>query len=246
MIVADASTRTARAIDLPKSREAVARDAEISLIQIFTATIWLVCLAIGIIGVVIPYARPQLSKPHSPPIQAELLHIELTTDPVADADASPSPPAATTPPPSVQPIAPPSAPTLIPVAAPNPAITFELPVAGPTRIVEASEASYSTPDTTANASAAQPPVAQLTFGRGEGKQPAPAYPPRALSEGQEGTVQIEFTVGPDGRTVAAEVKTKSPWPLLNEAALKVVRERWRFTPGAIRRYEVPIHFRIRK
>jgi periplasmic protein TonB len=229
----------------PARRKAAARDTEISLIAVFTASVWLACLAIGIIGVVIPYARPQFSKPQPPPIQAELLDIALTTDPVADPDISPPPPA-TTPPPLVQPIAPPSAPALIPVAAPNPTIAFELPVAGPTRIVEASQASYSTPDTTANITASQPTVAQLTFGRGEGKQPAPAYPPRALSEGQEGTVQIEFTVGADGRTLAAELKSKSPWPLLNEAALKVVRERWRFAPGAVRRYEVPIHFRIRK
>jgi protein TonB len=122
-----------------------------------------------------------------------------------------------------------------------------LPVAGPTRVVDAKEASYSAPTTpVADNAVAQPIVSQLTFGHGEGKQPAPQYPARALNEGQEGTVRVQFTVGADGRTVAAELASQSPWPLLNEAALKVVRERWRFASGPVRRYEVPIHFRIRK
>jgi hypothetical protein len=34
--------------------------------------------------------------------------------------------------------------------------------------------------------------------------------------------------------------------LLNRAALRVVRERWRFSPGAIRVYEVSIRFELKK
>jgi protein TonB len=217
----------------------------VSLTAVFATCVWVSCVVVGVIGIVIPYAMPQAPKTPMAAIQAEILNVALTTDPI-EADNTPPPVAnAMTPPPASKPMVPPSAPALIPVAAPNPAIAYELSVAGPTRVVEAKNASYSAPGTQV-ADAVEQPVAQLTFGRGEGKQPAPTYPARALNEGQEGTVRVQLTVGPDGRPLAAEIVSQSPWPLLNEAALKVVRERWRFASGAVRRYEVPIHFKIRK
>jgi protein TonB len=220
---------------------------DLSLTAVSTAAIWIGCVAIGVIGIVIPYARPQPPKEQGRAIEAEILNVQMTAEPVAVDDITPPGPEALTPPPLAKPIAPPSAPALVPVAAPNPSIAFELPVVGPTRIVDAKDASYSTPATQpAENPVAQPIVTQLTFGRGEGKQPQPIYPARALNEGQEGTVRVEFTVGADGRTLAAEIISQSPWPLLNEAAVKVIRERWRFNPGPVRRYQVPIHFRIRK
>jgi len=219
---------------------------EISFPAIVTTTMWTSCLAIGLIGIVIPYAKPLLAKKPEPPLQAEILNVELTNDPLPPLEASAPPPNIITPPPTAEPITPPSAPSLIAVAAPNPAIAFELPVAGPTRVVAAEQASYTTPAETPRTVTAPAPVTPLVFGRGEGKQPAPIYPARALSEGQEGIVRVLFTVGPDGRTLAAELASRSPWPLLNEAALKVIRERWRFSPGPIRRYEVPINFKIQK
>ena len=219
---------------------------EISFPTIVTTTIWTTCLAVGLIGIVIPYAKPAFAKKAEVPLQAELLNVELTNDPLPPLDSSAPPPNVLTPPPTSEPVAPPTAPALIPVAAPNPAIAFELPITGPTRIVAANQASYSTPAETPRSGENSAPATPLTFGRGEGKQPAPAYPARALSEGQEGVVRVTFTVGPDGRTLAAELAARSPWPLLNDAALKVIRERWRFSPGPIRRYEVPINFKLQK
>lgn len=220
---------------------------EISLPSIVTTTIWTTCLAIGLIGIIIPYARPALAKKAEAPIQAELLNVELTDDPLPPLENSSAPPPdVLTPPPSTKPTTPPSAPALIPVAAPSQAIAFALPVPGPTKIVAADQASYSTPTETARPESAAPVVRQITFGHGEGKQQKPEYPARAQREGQEGLVRVVFTVGPDGRTVDAELAARSPWPLLNEAALKVIRERWRFAPGPIRRYEVPINFKLQK
>jgi periplasmic protein TonB len=218
---------------------------EISLPSIVAAAIWTSCLAIGVIGIVIPYARPVLAKKEERPLQAQLLNVELTTDPIPPLETSAPPPEILTPPAISEPVAPPSAPALIPVAAPSSAIAFAVPVAGPTRVVTAEQASYAIPMEVARAEAPAPVVKQLTFGHGEGKQPI-EYPARAESEGQEGIVRILFTVGVDGRTVSAEIASRSPWPLLNEAALKAVRERWRFKPGPIRRYEVPINFKLRK
>jgi protein TonB len=224
-----------------------AQSSEISLRSVTTLSIWIACLAVGLIGVVIPYARPRPPQSLPPPLQAELLEVALTTDPIAADNVTPPPTETLMPPPAVQPLTPPSAPALIPVEVPNSAIAFELPVTGPTRIVEAREASYSAPvKAPVENTGTRPAVQQLTFGQGEGKQLAPTYPPRAKEEGQEGEVRIGITVGTNGRVLAAEVLAKSPWPLLNEEAVRTVRQSWRFTPGPVRHYEVPIHFRLRK
>jgi protein TonB len=82
------------------------------------------------------------------------------------------------------------------------------------------------------------------MGQGEGRQPAPNYPREALARRQEGVVTVQFLVGADGKVVSAEVWQASPWPLLNEAAVSAVRNRWHFNPGAARLYRVPIRFRI--
>ena len=86
----------------------------------------------------------------------------------------------------------------------------------------------------------------LTFGDGEGNQPAPRYPDTARRAGQEGTVVIRFSVGADGRVLAAEPSSPSPWGALNREALRVVREQWHFKPGPARLCEVVIRFELKK
>jgi TonB family protein len=89
-------------------------------------------------------------------------------------------------------------------------------------------------------------VQQLTFGVGAGKQPAPEYPLAAQDAGQEGTVNVRFVVAENGRVAAAEAVATSPWPLLNDSAVRTVRNRWRFPGGATRVYEVAIRFVLPK
>jgi protein TonB len=133
------------------------------------------------------------------------------------------------------------------VAEATPAIAFPLPVEGPVRIVEANQAGHAPPAAPAAPTPAPAtPVQPITYGQGEGKQPAPEYPRQAVREGQEGVVTVRFTVGGDGRVLAAEAVSPAPWPLLNEAALRAVRERWRFRPGPLRLYEVAIRFELKK
>jgi TonB family protein len=57
-------------------------------------------------------------------------------------------------------------------------------------------------------------------------------------------VRVRFNVGENGRVTSAAATGPSPWPLLNEAALRVIRERWRFPGGAARAYEVAIRFAL--
>ena len=150
-------------------------------------------------------------------------------------------------------------------------MAFALPIEAPTRLVEVKQAAFvrPAPQPTPPASSVtpspsqpgtgQPGIAQpgvgttpapavqtLTFGEGEGRQPAPRYPDFARRAGQEGTVVIRFSVGADGRVLAAEPSAPAPWAALNREALRVVREQWRFPPGPVRLHEVAIRFELKK
>jgi protein TonB len=92
---------------------------------------------------------------------------------------------------------------------------------------------------TINAATSISPTRRL----GGGSMPKPNYPAAARSRGQTGTVVVEFIVGENGRVVSARAKSPSPWPLLNEAAVKAVRG-WRFPPGGVNTYTRPIIFHL--
>jgi len=77
-----------------------------------------------------------------------------------------------------------------------------------------------------------------------GRMPVPRYPDAARRGGQTGTVLVEFTIDTDGRVVSAFAKQPSPWPLLNEEAVKTVR-RWKFPPGGVMKLQRPIVFELR-
>ncbi len=228
-----------------QERTVTSESEQSSLWPTFTLAIWIICLGVGIAGLLLNYARPQAQAKAPEPVQAEILKVELTSDPVPPPEANPPPPS--TPPPLLNPITPPEAPPAVAVAAPSPAIAFALPVQVPTRVVEAKQASYSQTPAPSNAVQAPAlPVQTLQFGQGAGKQPAPRYPHQAEREGQEGTVVVRFSVDENGRVLEAEAASPCPWPLLNEAALKVIRERWRFAPGRVHVYEVSMRFQLTK
>ena len=212
-----------------------------------TLAVWLFCVAIGATGLVISYARPRPLEKVAPVLNAELLNVELSEEPLASTPTPPLPMDLAQPPPLNQPVVTPQAPPMLAVAEPSPKIAFAVPVAAPAKIVPASQASFRTVEVPAVVPAPAAPTPQpLTFGQGEGKQPAPEYPRQSLREGQEGTVVVRLTVGESGRVMAADAATPSPWPLLNDAALRVVRSRWRFAAGTLRAYEVAIRFTLSK
>lgn len=219
---------------------------ETSPLQVTTLVLWLGCLTVGALGLIWKYPRPAAPAKVPPPIMAEVLHVELTNDPLPPPDVSPA--GSATPPPLLEMPAAPSAPTLAAVAEPSAAVAFALPVDGPTRVVPLSDAGYSRSAAPAESTAptSATGVQSLTYGQGEGKQPAPRYPARARNAGQEGTVVVRFSVGENGRVLAATAATPSPWPLLNDEAVRTVRELWRFRPGGVRLFEVAIHFSLQK
>lgn len=77
-----------------------------------------------------------------------------------------------------------------------------------------------------------------------GRMPAPRYPSEARNKGQAGTVLIEFTVDPSGRVSSAHIATPCPWSVLNEEALRAVKN-WKFPPGGVMTFKKPIVFKLR-
>ena len=213
-------------------------------ISIITLVLWLGCSVITALGLALPYARAALAKAQPEPIKVEMLNVELSNDPLPEI-APPQVDSLATPPPA-EAVAQPSLPQAVAVVMPSPTIAFALPVEGATRVVEAAQASYSRAVVNETATAALPPVQQLTFGVGAGKQPAPEYPLAAQDARQEGVVNVRFVVAANGRVAAAEAAAASPWPLLNDSAVRTVRNRWRFPAGATRAYEVAIRFVLPK
>jgi outer membrane biosynthesis protein TonB len=97
---------------------------------------------------------------------------------------------------------------MIAVAAATPSIAFAQPVetSAKTQIVEPKQAipvrppSVAATQTTPQYAGNAPTNPQrLTYGQGEGRQPAPEYPLEAKLAHQQGSVIVRFTVGEDGR-----------------------------------------------
>lgn len=211
---------------------------------------WLSLLLAGLVGFSVDYQRPVAKAVPAPPPPAQMIDVELA--PVSADLAESEPPSATLPSPlplpSPQAPALSEAPELVPVADAA-SVAFALPVEGPVRIVAAPNASCTGRRGNGageGGASYSGPVETLVFGKGQGAQPAPHYPWKAVKQGQEGSVGIVFSVGNDGRVVSGEVSRPCPWPLLNECALRTVLHRWRFSTGELRYYEVIIQFELEK
>jgi protein TonB len=196
------------------------REHEPGLVPICTLVIWSVCFAVGLVGLLWP-RRPVAPVATPVPVDAQLLNVEaISQQPSVRAN------------PSREISAPPELPA---VAAPSPAIVFAEPVNAPVHVVTAPHIAMT-----------RPSIIQLTYGQGEGEQPAPEYPPEAVIDGQEGTVIVRLIVGRDGRVTDAVASSPCPWPLLNSAAVRAVRDTWRFRSGPVRSYEVSIQFQLNR
>jgi TonB family protein len=186
-----------------------------SIISVLTLTLWIVCLGIGVAGYFLPYARPQRVV-QSPPVEARFIEVKLGS-------VAPAPPsqraagvaaASDSPPPPMS--------ALLPDQAPPPFVeTIGKPAAAPA-----------------------PAMTQLTYGVGAGAQPAPDYPREAALAGEEGVVVVEFTVDENGNVPTADVATACRWPILNEAAVRSIRDTWNFGPGPKRAYEISITYHL--
>jgi len=70
-----------------------------------------------------------------------------------------------------------------------------------------------------------------THGPGIVGGPLPGYPKDAQDRGLEGRVTLSVTVASDGSVTSVEVAESSGHRLLDEAAVRAVRQGWTFTAG---------------
>lgn len=80
--------------------------------------------------------------------------------------------------------------------------------------------------------------------------PPPAYPPQAVRENLTGVVELEILVGIDGKPIDVTVVRSSGHRLLDQAAIRVVKSRWKFQAAMSNgqpvqaRGRVPIEFKL--
>src|SRR5450432_270484 len=162
------------------------------LAPVLTFVVWVVCLAIELLGFLLSYSRPHRPGKAPESAKVEKLLVELSSAPAAPLENE-QPPGS----PSTSLPADAMAPPPIAVAEPSAAIAFAVPVEGPTRVVPFDQATYAKPTTI-------PAVQRLTFGQGAGRQPSPQYPIQAIQQHQEGTVVVRLVVGENGQVSSAE------------------------------------------
>jgi protein TonB len=240
------------------------------ILPIVTLVLWSLCFLVGLLGLLLHYPALNIAAPTTPSIQTQLVNVQLDKRPTLPPPQEMPPPKIGNPSLDIAtPAAPPSIsiPEIpaIAVASPSPSISFAVPVESLTTLVDANQAAHSgaflrtaAPQNSSGApgqggvpggigsGTAAPTVTRLTFGKGEGNQPAPEYPREAALAGQEGTVTVRFTVDAGGHVTSTTVSQPSHWPLLNHAATTAVKETWHFAPGLPRAYEVPIEFQLNR
>ncbi|MEX1048394.1 MAG: energy transducer TonB [Akkermansiaceae bacterium] len=133
----------------------------------------------------------------------------------------------------------PDLPTPKPVAKPAPVAPQAAPSARPP-VTTSRPAGGGQPGASGGASSGASNAARLA----QGRMPQPNYPQYSRRNNQTGTVVVEFTVDESGRVISAHAKSPSPWPLLNNEAVRTVRS-WRFPPGGVMKLQRPIIFQLR-
>lgn len=235
------------------------------LFHISTLATWLSVAGLGAVAVVSPQweqALPELLVLEEP--QSQVTDFEIGEGPAgtggADFPATPTAdiselsPVETLPaPPQIQPLAElsplPEIPELPPAAAKPAAISArsDNPVRATTQGSSSNKVgslkSGGTTGQTGNGTASGNSMSD-TARLAAGRMPAPVYPAESRRKGQSGTVIVEFTIDANGRVISAHAKTPTPWPLLNNEAVRTVR-RWKYPPGSVITVRRPIVFQLR-
>ena len=127
-------------------------------------------------------------------------------------------------------------------AADAPDVAFAVPVQGAVAVLPT--ARFAPPPPTKPQAPPAQPVRFNPSAAGAGTYPPPEYPPQALRNHYQGTVTIEIMVDASGGITSLKVQKSSGYAVLDEAALEVVKRRWRFPPGGTRYYYWPCIFQM--
>ncbi len=213
----------------------------IHFLQVVTLATWLSVVAIGVIGFGLLRGQPDVQ------IQVGLPNLGVIEDVSLVEGSSSNGSGESTAKPSPEVSQPPAMPELV-----NMAALPEIPeVARPQKPVQTANNSTSQSSSN-NLNQSKPPSRPNAGGSNEaaaarfaaGTMPAPRYPRESRRRGQEGTVVVEFTINASGKVSSVVAVKPSPWPLLNEEAVRTVR-RWKFPAGAVMKKQLPIVFKLR-
>jgi len=133
--------------------------------------------------------------------------------------------------------------TPVVAVAPSENVTFAVPVTGLVAIAKSAWAA--TPPPPANLAPSGPTRFNQSPTDG-GSYPKPDYPALARRpENQyQGTVTLEIHVDPSGAVTLVKPLRSSGYSILDEAAVKTVKNRWQFPPGQARVLVGPITFQL--
>ena len=210
------------------------------MLSLFSFVLWLVFATAGVAGLKLRYPQPLTTQKVRPPVTVERLDVNIVKSAQRNSPKLQITQKQIVPEPQL--VASPPLPSLLPIADPKLNVPFPLAVKGPSKITEAIKAVSTAAQATQTAKSA--PIEHLTFGEGEGDQPAPEYPREAKLAHEEGNVIVQMTIGENGDVTDAKVTSPCPWPILNQAALRVVRDTWHFEKGPVRYKDIEFVFEI--
>lgn len=195
-------------------------------------------LLVGILGSVRPTLRPRVLPLAEAPVPVVFTAPDEPPPPAPEPEAVPRPeePEPVEAPPVV-------AAAAVVAAVANPlSVEFPVPVKAAVAVAIPALAAPPPPVPSAPAGPVQPPgppapAAPMSFNpatAGAGSFPLPNYPLAARRARSQGTVTVGLLVDALGNVTSVRVAATSGYPLLDEAALQVVRNRWRFPAGTPR------------
>jgi TonB family protein len=184
----------------------------------WTNSICFLFLVIGLVGLKAPRVihKPLIEVTESAPV----IFTPPEDQPKPEPEVQPDEPA-----PQDAPV---ETPQVVTVAAPADAtVAFAVPVQG--AVALAKEVRFASPP---------PPVTQAPAGPTKfnpnandgGRYPGPKYPTLAEAHQYQGTVTLEILVDEFGKITSVKVRKTSGYSILDDAALKVVKDSWRFPP----------------
>ena len=217
-------------------------------LNIATLALWLSATGLDVVAWVMPiwHAEPKSSRSGETLAVLPPPEISLGAPEPSAAESQPTEPSATA---AMEPEALPAPPEIPAISefAPLPEVpdlpqTRPAPPSTATKPVRRTERQPATRTDGASAAGSNKPSAAARLAAGQ--MPAPPYPAEARRMGQSGSVLVEFVIGADGRVLSAYPKQPSPWPLLNNEAVRTVR-RWKFPPGGVMKLQRQIDFQLK-
>jgi TonB family protein len=121
----------------------------------------------------------------------------------------------------------------------SPSIAFAVPVQG---AVAVASPRFATPPPPVNT--VPPKPTKFNPDASPGSFPKPPYPGFALRNHYQGTATLQLTVDAAGNVIDAKVVKSSGYTILDDAALKTAKEKWKFVPGPARVYESDFQFKL--